>query len=149
MRRRVGEAGLALIRRFEGFAAEVYVCPGGYASIGYGHVLARGEESRFVGGITREQAEALLREDVSNAEAGVLRLVPVALTQERFDALVSFTFNVGAGALQRSTLRRRVLRGNHLGAAREFARWVYAGGRRLPGLVSRRRAEAFLYAASG
>ena len=146
MRRRVGKAGLALIRRFEGFAAEVYVCPGGYASIGYGHVLAHGEEGLFAGGISRERAEGLLREDVGVAEAGVVRLVPVALTQARFDALVSFTFNVGAGALQRSTLRRRVLRGNHLGAEREFARWVYAGGRRLPGLVARRRAEALLYA---
>ena len=76
----------------------------------------------------------------------MLRLIRVPLEDSRFDALGSFTFNLGAGALQRSTLRRKVNRQEHAAVPAEFGRWVWAGGRRLKGLVRRREAEAVLYA---
>jgi lysozyme len=103
------------------------------------------EREHFSGGITPEQAEALLRQDVQTAEQAVLRLITVPLTDGQFDALVSFTFNLGAGALQRSTLRRKVNRGDHAAVPAEFRKWVWAGGRKLQGLVRRRKAETKLY----
>lgn len=75
----------------------------------------------------------------------MLRLIQVPLNDNQFDALVSFTFNLGAGALQRSTLRRRVNREEHEVVPAEFRRWVWAGGRKLKGLVWRREAEAARY----
>ncbi|MBN8542806.1 MAG: lysozyme [Alphaproteobacteria bacterium] len=86
-----------------------------------------------------------LRKDLRVAEQAVMRLIHVPLTQNQFDALVSFTFNLGSGALQRSTLRRKINRGEHEAAAREFSKWVFAGGKRLSGLVRRRQAEGKLY----
>ena len=80
------------------------------------------------------------------AERAVLRLISVPLTDGQFDALVSFTFNLGAGALQRSTLRRKVNRGEHKGIPSELMKWVLAGGKRLPGLVRRRQEEGASYA---
>ena len=81
----------------------------------------------------------------SIAERAVLRLIKVPLTDGQFDALVSFTFNLGSGALQRSTLRRKVNREEHEEVPAEFLRWVWAGGRKLRGLVRRRAAESVLY----
>jgi lysozyme len=92
-----------------------------------------------------EEGVELLRIDAQIAEAAVVRLIRVPLTDGQFDALVSFTFNLGAGALQRSTLRRRANRGEHEAAAGEFKKWIWAAGKRLPGLVTRRRAESALY----
>ena len=143
--RNVTPAGLALIKQFEGFSATVYICPAGYPTIGYGHVVKLQERERFASGITPEQAEALLRQDVQTAERAVLRLITVPLTDGQFDALVSFTFNLGAGALQRSTLRRKVNRGDHAAVPAEFRKWVWAGGRKLEGLVKRREAEVSIY----
>ena len=77
-------------------------------------------------------------------ECSVERLVPVELNQQQFDALVCFNFNLGAGALQLSTLRRKVLRGDFEGSADKFPRWIYEGGRKLRGLVRRRVAERAL-----
>ena len=79
------------------------------------------------------------------AERAVLRLIKVPLTDGQFDALVSFTFNLGSGALQRSTLRRKVNREEHEEVPAEFMRWVWAGGRKLKGLVRRREAESIRY----
>jgi GH24 family phage-related lysozyme (muramidase) len=143
--RTVTPAGLDLIKRFEGFSPTVYVCPAGHPTIGYGHVVRLHEREQFTSGITTEQAEALLRQDVQAAERAVLRLISVPLTDGQFDALVSFTFNLGAGVLQRSTLRRKVNRGDHANVPAEFRKWVWAGGRKLEGLVKRREAEAILY----
>lgn len=75
----------------------------------------------------------------------MLRLISVPLTDGQFDALVSFTFNLGAGALQRSTLRLKVNRGEHDGVPAELMKWVWAAGKTLPGLVRRRRLESILY----
>lgn len=143
MQRHLSEQGLALIRHFEGFQPFAYRCPGGYDTIGYGHVLSEGEV--FRAGITLAQAGALLQQDVGAAEAAVDRLLPVPLAPGQFDALVSFAFNVGAGALQRSRLRQCVRRGEHEAASREFLRWIHAGGKPQKGLLRRRLAEARLY----
>jgi lysozyme len=142
--RHITQTGIDFIKRFEGFSCKVYICPAGYPTIGYGHVI-RADET-FNAAITEEAASALLRTDVSAAEAAVRRLINVPLTDGQFDALVSFTYNLGAGALQRSTLRRKVNRADHAAASAEFLKWVWAGGKKLPGLVKRRAAEAQLYA---
>ncbi len=143
MIRHISENGLSLIKQFEGFSSTIYRCPAGYHTIGYGHVLKPGEY--FDEGIDKQQAEILLHRDVQVAERAVLRLINVPLTDGKFAALVSFVFNLGAGALQRSTLRRKVNRQEHDEVPAEFVKWVYAGGRKLPGLVRRRRCEAMLY----
>ena len=144
--RRMTDQGLTLIKRFEGFRANIYICPARWPTIGYGHVVREGEGERFTDGIDERTAEDLLRWDVEVAEMAVLRLIDVPLSDGQFDALVSFTFNLGAGALQRSTLRRRVNRGEHAMVPAEFRRWVWAGGRKLKGLIRRREAEAALFA---
>lgn len=135
--------GVILIKTFEGFSALAYICPAGYKTIGYGHVV-RSDET-FTQAISKPQALELLQRDLKNTECSVLRLICVPLQQNQFDALVSFTYNLGAGALQRSTLRRKINRLEHQAAVREFSRWVWAGGRKLKGLVLRRQAEALLY----
>ena len=145
--RHLTDDGLALIKRFEGFEPEIYICPGGWPTIGYGHVVRDAERERFTDGIDEAEAEDLMRLDVETAERAVLRLIRVPLEDGRFDALCSFTFNLGAGALQRSTLRRKVNREEHDAVPAELRRWVWAGGRRLKGLVRRREAEAELYVA--
>lgn len=144
--RRVTDAGLSLIQRFEGFSPTIYVCPGGWETIGFGHVVRDWERDRFADGIDEAEGTWLLERDVGVAERAVLRLIRVPLTYGQFDSLVSFTYNLGAGALQRSTLRRKVNRGEHAQVPAEFRRWVWAGGRKLKGLVRRREAEAALYA---
>ena len=99
----------------------------------------------FKNGISEAAGEALLIKDVLLAEQAVCRLINVPLTNGQFDALVSFTFNLGSGALQRSTLRRKVNREEHEEVPDQFMRWVWAGGRKLKGLVKRRQAEGILY----
>ncbi len=139
----ISQSGLDLICEFEGFSPVVYDDAVGIPTIGYGHVLLPGE--RFDEPISEAEGVALLRKDAQIAEQGVRRNIHAPLTQGQYDALVSFTFNLGSGALQRSTLRRRVNRGSHSEAAQEFHRWVYAGGRKLRGLVRRRMAESLMY----
>jgi lysozyme len=92
----------------------------------------------------KAEAIELLSRDLAIAEAAVRRLITIPLNQSQFDALVSFAFNVGEGALERSTLRRRINQGNWALAKREFLRWVHADGKKLEGLVARRLAEAGL-----
>ncbi len=140
----ISPQGLALITRFEGFSAIPYRCPAGILTIGYGHVVGVGEQFPAEG-ISEDQAQALLKIDVEKAQRAVERLIKTALSEGQTAALVSFTFNLGAGALQRSTLRRKVNRGQHAQVPHEFMKWVWAGGRKLPGLRERRAAEADLY----
>jgi len=141
--RHITQSGIDLIKRFEGFSAKVYICPSGYPTIGFGHVVKPYED--FSAGIDEAQAEELLRQDAQIAERAVLRLINVPLTDGQFDALVSFTYNLGGGALQRSTLRRKINREEHADVPEQFMRWVWAGGRKLKGLVRRREAEVKLY----
>ncbi len=143
--RHITQDGLNLIKHFEGFEPEIYLDVAGLPTIGYGHLIRKGEHKMFENGISEEEAEALLADDVQVAERAVLRLINVPLTDNQFNALVSFTFNLGSGALQRSTLRRKVNREDHAEVPAEFSRWVWAGGRKLKGLIRRRKAEAALY----
>lgn len=136
--------GLALIQRFEGFSATPYRCPAGWWTIGYGHVI-RPEEWEKLCRVDQGIAHWLLAQDVVAAERAVVRYIRVALTQGQFDALVSFTFNLGAGALQRSRLRRVINRQEHEAVPNELMRWVWAAGRKLPGLIRRRGAEGERY----
>lgn len=137
----ISEAGLALIRQFEGLRLRAYLCPAGIPTIGYGSTAG----VKLGQSITAERAEQLLREDVRQFEAAVSRLVKVPLTQGQHDALVSFAFNLGAKALEKSTLLRLLNAGDYSGAAAQFDRWVYASGRKLSGLVKRRAAERALF----
>lgn len=141
--RHITEDGLRLIRRFEGFSAMPYLCPAGYLTVGYGHVVKNPEAFRQP--ITEDDATEILTVDVETAERAVLRLITVPLTDGQFDALISFTFNLGSGALQRSTLRRMINREEHEEAPAEFMKWIWAGGKKLKGLVRRRQAETLLY----
>lgn len=143
--RHITQEGLDLIKRFEGFSPTVYICSAGYPTIGYGHLVRDDEQHRYQQGITEQEAEDLLRRDVQVAERAVLRLIDVPLTDNQYDVLVSFTFNLGAGALQRSTLRRKVNREEHADVPTQFRRWVWAGGKRLRGLIKRRAAESGMY----
>ncbi|MGB1539350.1 MAG: lysozyme [Rickettsiales bacterium] len=143
MIRTINQEGVSLIKYFEGFSPAVYLDAAGLATIGYGHLLRKNEV--YEGEITQRQAEILLQQDLGVAQRAVQRLVHVPLTDNQFAALVSFAFNLGAGALQRSTLRHKVNREEHGEVPAEFKRWVWAGGKRLAGLIRRREAEAVLY----
>jgi lysozyme len=137
----VSEAGLALIRACEGFRSEAYRDAVGVWTIGYGHT----DNVRAGDRITREQGEALLRLDAGCAAEAVGRIVVVPLRQGQVDALVSFVFNLGEGALAGSTLLRKLNAGDVAGAAAEFPRWCHAGNAVLPGLVTRRARERALF----
>ena len=144
----VPQAAIDLAKRFEGFhrvpkhdpgRAHPYLCPAGYWTIGYGHLCDPKHPS-----ITKGEAEAYLTQDLKVALAATLRYCPVlaAEPEGRLAAIVDFTFNLGAGRLQTSTLRRRVNQRDWIAAATELRRWIYGGGKVLPGLVARRAAEA-------
>lgn len=130
-------AGLQVIRDHEGLRTQAYVDPVGIPTICYGST-----RKVFIGQrATLRQCEDRLLEDATYAGTGVARGVKVKLTQSQYDALVDFVFNIGETKFYSSTLLRKINAGDCLGAAREFDRWVYAGGKVLPGLVKRRYAE--------
>jgi GH24 family phage-related lysozyme (muramidase) len=131
--RHVTQEGLDLIKRFEGSSPTVYICPAGWPTIGYGKVVRVHKRERSAVGIDEEIGEQLLRRHVEVAACAVLRLIRGPLTDGQFDALVSFTFNLGAGALQRSPLRRKVNQEEHALVPTQIMRWVWAGGRRVRG----------------
>ena len=145
------QAAIDLAKRFEGFERRVkrgieitavpYICPAGFWTIGYGHLCDPTHPP-----ITVDEASVYLAHDLQTALAATLRYCPVLVTEpeRRLAAIVDFTFNLGAGRLQTSTLRRRVNQRDWLASALELSRWVYGGGRVLPGLVARRSLEAAL-----
>ena len=143
--RHISRQGLDLICRFEGFSPIIYMCPAGYPTIGYGHLITEANKEQFLDGVDEDEALDLLRKDVAVAERAVLRLISVPLTQGQFDALVSFTYNLGAQSLSTSTLLRKLNAGDYAGAADEFLRWNKAGGKVLTGLTRRREAERDLF----
>lgn len=132
---------VSLIKEFEGLYLEAYLCPAKKWTIGYGHTKTVKPGMK----ITEAGADALLRHDLAWCEDAVNDNVKVPLTQNQYDALVSFIFNVGAGAFKRSTLLRKLNAGDYAGAANEFPRWNKGGGRVLRGLVRRREAERKLF----
>lgn len=146
---RLSEKGAMFIARFEGVRLKLYDDPAGHCTIGVGHLVHRGrcngrEPAAFKRGLTRAQAYALLQEDARKAESAVRKL-RVPLNQQQFDALVSFTFNLGAGWTRQSKLREALLARRYKDVPREMSRWVHAGKRQLPGLIKRRRAEGRLF----
>lgn len=139
---KTSDNAVQMIKNFEGLSTKAYLCPAGHKTIGYGHVLLQGENRDY---INQKEAEDLLFNDLSKIEYIVQRNIQVELNQGQFDALISFTFNLGAASLQRSTLRQKINRYEHEDVPKEFMRWIYAGGKILAGLVARRRAEAEMY----
>jgi GH24 family phage-related lysozyme (muramidase) len=134
----------------EGFQGQLYEDPAGYCTIGYGHLIRQGpcdgsEPEHLRTGISRDEALELLRQDVSLAERAVMELAEVDLDDGQYAALCDFTFNVGRGALARSTLLRRINEGLHPEVPGQFRRYVLANGRKLPGLVVRREEEIALF----
>lgn len=147
MARTINRRGLNLVKQSEGFFSEAYLCPAGVWTIGYGHT--RGVRQGQT--VTKEEAEAILLQDLFEAAQDVERLISTKLTENQFSALVSFTFNVGGGNLQESTLRRKLNVGNYEDVPFELNRWVKATDpvsgkkRTLRGLVRRRAAEGDLW----
>lgn len=148
------EIAVDLCRTFEGFSARPYMCPAGVPTIGYGTTAYEdGTKVTLTDpSITKIRAEGLLRLQLHNVYApGVARLCPGLLTDalatdtwNRFCAVVDFAYNLGVGALQTSTLRRKINEQDWAGAREQIMRWVRARGVVLPGLVRRRKAEAIL-----
>jgi lysozyme len=152
----VSEDGLNFIAEHEGIRYNLYNDPAGHCTIGIGHLVHNGNcdgsdtsEQEFLGGITRDQAFELLRSDVAIAEQAVNTHVIVPLTQAQFDALVSFTYNLGAGNFQSSDLLKKLNAGQYDAVPQELNRWVYGGGKILPGLVTRRQDEGELFQSAG
>ena len=142
MHRIINQIGINLIKQFEGFRSAVYICSGGHPTIGFGHKLLPHEKYLT---ISISYAEKLLVKDLIKAEKSVMNCITSHLTDNQFAALVSFTFNVGGAALQRSSLRQKINYGNFIECNDEFPKWIYAGGRRIPGLIKRRNAERDLF----
>ena len=154
----ISSKAVIVIKHHEGVRQKPYQCPARLWTIGVGHVMypeqgklkledrnafsTRPEDMRTY---TMEEVDAILRRDLDRFERGVEKFCPVPLTQGMFDALVSFSFNVGLGTLQRSTLRQKLLRGDKEGAAEELMKYCMAGGKILKGLQNRRIDERALF----
>jgi|TARA_R110001592_G_scaffold245155_1_gene506505 lysozyme len=145
--RHMTDEGLDLIKLYEGYSPSAYLCPASHWTIGYGAIwgLDNNRVTEEHPDINEEQADQLLRRDVKISEVAVLRLIKVPLEDGQFNSLCSFVFNLGSGSLQSSTLRRKINRGDYIGAADEFPRWVFAGGRKLKGLIKRRNHERLMF----
>lgn len=147
----LSEKGADSIKEFEGFRKQPYYCSAGVLTVFWGHTE---RASTYVNN-TLSDAEArrigdlLFRQDVGRFEEQVRRLVKVPLTDPQFDALVSFTYNLGGGALERSTLLKKLNKGDYKGAAKEFDKWVYADGKKLRGLITRRAKERAMFERHG
>ena len=138
---RTSQRGLSLIKSFEGLRLQAYQDSIGVWTIGYG--ATRGVKAGMK--ISKEQAERMLLNDVQRFESEIERLVTAKLNQNQWDALISFTYNLGAANLESSTLRRLLNAGNYVAAAEQFPRWNKAGGQVLAGLTRRRAAERDLF----
>ena len=152
------EKGIQLIKHFEGCHLKPYLCPALLWTVGYGHVLYP-EQNRLplaqrksynlkiehFRNWEQSEVDALLKQDLQRFERGVLRYITVPLKQNEFDALVSFSFNLGLGTLQRSSIRSKLNRGDKEGAIETLLKYCRAGGKILKGLQRRRAAEADLF----
>ena len=138
---KLSNRGKSLIKKYEGLRLTAYKCPAGVWTIGYGHTAGV-----FAGQkISEKQADEFFDKDIKQFEDAVNSLVKVPLKQGQFDALVSFVYNVGKTAFANSTLLRMLNSGNYSGAGEQFNRWVFAGGKKLQGLVKRREEEKELF----
>ena len=141
------DEGLAIIKESEGWSSTPYRCPANVPTIAWGST--RTDKNKKVTmkhpKVNEEIGEAYLRYELQHVEHAIQRLLPVELTPNQFSAVSSWAYNLGTGALQRSTMRQCILREEHEEAADQMLRWVFAGGRKLPGLVTRRYRERELY----
>lgn len=137
------DMGIMLIKNFEGLRLTAYQCSAHVWTIGYGHTAGVKPGDT----ITVDQAGQFFRDDLSQFEVAVSSLVSVPLSQHQFDALVSFTFNLGESNLKNSTLLKKLNAGDYSGAAEEFPRWNRADGRVVEGLTRRRLAERDMFLA--
>ncbi len=144
---RMSTNGLRLLKEWEGCRLQKYRDAGGKWTIGVGHLLTKEElmGGKYDDGITELEAMTLLAADLRPAEGAVNSAVTVDLRQHEFDALVSFTFNVGAGAFRKSTLLRKLNNGKYEDVPAELRKWVRAGGKRYHGLAVRREKEIALW----
>jgi lysozyme len=138
---RCSEEGLSLIKKFEGCKLEAYRCSANVLTIGFGHTKNVQEGMT----ISQDMADSLLKADIQEFEEYVEALVTVPLTQCQFDALVAWTFNLGAGNLKSSTLLMELNQGKYELVPSEMRRWNKAGGQVLEGLIRRREAEGLLF----
>ena len=144
---RISQQGVDLIKQFEGCRLKPYLCPAKKWTVGYGHVLGNGAtlaeaDNRL---FTKEEVDVLLRTDLARFERGVLRYCTVHLTQSQFDALTSWSYNLGLGTLQRSTMRQKILRKDGEAASKELLKYDKVGGKAIKGLTRRRQAEYRLF----
>lgn len=146
MTKKTATKGIELIKEFEGCRLTAYKCPAGVWTIGYGHT-GKVDGKAVASGMTISAAKAteLLKKDLARFEAAVNSYVTAPITQNMFDALVSFAFNCGSGALKGSTLLKKLNGKDYSGAAAEFPKWNKAGGKVLNGLVRRREREQQLF----
>ncbi len=133
------------IATYEKFSEKIYLDANNKETIGYGHLLLEGEREKFKNGITKQEAKKLMEADLEIAENAIKRLVKVPLTQNQFDALVSFVFNVGMGNFRRSTMLELLNQGKYEEASFEFLKWIKSGGKILPGLQRRRSDERKIF----
>ena len=139
----ITQEGIEFIKRHEGFSPLPYLCSAGKETIGYGHVIKHGEQ--FPCGVTEQQAEDLLYDDLAEAEQCIFDCVEVDLRPFQFDALVSLIFNIGTNAFSKSTLLRMLNTEQYEEAGKQFLRWVYADGKVIYGLQKRRQEEKRLF----
>jgi len=145
MSRKTSEVGKNLIKEFEGFRATAYICPAGVVTVGYGTTRIQGKAVQLGTTITTDEADMLLEEDLKSFEDAVNQNVREEISQNQFDALVAFVYNVGAGNFKKSTLLKKINAGEFNQAADEFLKWNKAGGKVLKGLTRRRTAERELF----
>lgn len=138
---RTSQNGINLIKHFEGCKLSAYKCPSGVWTIGYGHTKGIKQGMK----ISQKQADNYLKDDLKTFEHCINKYVKVTINQNQFDALVSFTFNCGGGALKSSTLLKKLNKKDYSGAANELLRWNKSNGKVLAGLTRRREAEKALF----
>lgn len=144
--RSIPESTIDLIKTFEGFSATIYKCPAGIETFGYGSLVSHYTDITFP--ISSELAEECLLKDLNSSARSVCRLICAPITDNQYAALIDFTYNLGSGTLQRSTLRMKLNREEYDTAPEELLKYVYGGGRKLPGLIKRRQAEYDLFCSS-
>lgn len=142
---KISQNGINLIKKFEGVRSRPYRCPAGLWTVGVGHLIGDGKQlpDSYNRSFTENEIDAILRKDLARFERGVVMQFPMSyrFTQGMFDALVSFSFNLGLGALQRSTVRSALLRYDKVKASESLLKYCRAGGKILKGLQLRRQEE--------
>ena len=143
----INARGLSIIKTFEGWSPSVYVCPAGVPTIGYGSIWSLDGKRVTMAhpNISKAEGQTLLQRELHHIQRAIGQLVHVPLNTNQYSALASWTFNLGSGRLQSSTLRRKLNRGDYEGTSAEFPKWRRAGGKILKGLVIRRAEERELF----